>query len=345
MSEARNIIIVQTAFLGDVILTLPLAQVLKRKFPSSRISFVVVPAAAELLGNHPAIDDPVVYDKRGRDRGLSGLFRLGGELRKRRFDTALVPHRSLRSAALVRIAGIGTRIGFDASAGRFLFNRVIPYERTHHEVRRNLSLLAALGIETGEMEFPALYPARADEAAAAQFLTEKGIAGHERLIGFAPGTVWNTKRWPLERFAETARTLASSGHPVVLIGGRDDAPLADAIIREAAPGGGVVSAAGRLSLLASAALIRRCAVLLSNDSAPVHLALAVRTPVIVIYGATIPGFGFAPYGERDRVVETHALVCRPCSIHGGEACPVKTFECMMNISAAHIVEEIKAVLT
>jgi len=344
MIEPRNILIVQTAFLGDVILTLPLAQALKRRFPSSRIALVVVPAAAELLMNHPAVDLPVIFDKRERDRGAGGLLRLARELRKHNFDMAFVPHRSLRSAALVRLARVGLRIGFDRSSGRFLFNRVVHYEASWHEVRRNLSLLSALAIEPPEMEFPELYPGPSDEEAALGVLSTGGIAGVDRPVALAPGTVWNTKRWPRERFAETARRLASSGQPVVLIGGRDDRELCEWIVREAAVRG-VISSAGKLSLLGSAALLRRSALLVSNDSAPVHLALAVRTPVIAIYGATVPGFGFAPYGGRDRIVETNGLPCRPCSIHGGDVCPVKTFVCMANISSERILEEIRTVLT
>jgi heptosyltransferase-2 len=162
-------------------------------------------------------------------------------------------------------------------------------------------------------------------------------------VAVAPGSVWNTKRWPADRFADLVRRLNAARLPVVLVGGKDDVPLCDEIAR-AAGHPAVLNVAGRLSLLQSAELIRRCRLVVSNDSAPMHLAVAMRVPVVAIFGATVPSFGFSPAGPRDVVVETGGLSCRPCGIHGGKRCPVGTFECMLAIDTARVFDRVAALL-
>ncbi|HTP81226.1 MAG TPA: putative lipopolysaccharide heptosyltransferase III [Bacteroidota bacterium] len=332
----ERIIVIQTAFIGDVILTLPLIQILRKKFPSARLDVVVVPRAANLLDHHPAVSNIVPYDKRGRQRGLGGFMEMVRRLRAERYDLALVPHRSLRSAALARASKVPVCIGFRTSVGRMLMTATVPYLAGVHEVERNMALLKPLGIDVAVRELPTLYPSAADEARVDAWLTAimPGIEG--ALIGVAPGTIWNTKRWPKERFALVAQALAAQGNRVVLIGGPEDASLAGEIA-STVNDRRVATAAGALTLLESAALIRRCQQLITNDSAPMHMAVAMRTPVIALFGATVPAFGFAPYGEHDTVVETNGLSCRPCSIHGGDRCPIGTFDCMLHISADRVV--------
>ena len=339
----RQILVIQTAFLGDVILTLPLVQVLKREFPDSAIDVVVTPRAAPLLENHPAVRSAVVYDKRGRDAGAAGFLRLRKQLAGTRYDLALVPHRSMRSSLLARFAGIPERIGFDRSAGRYFFTRTVHYEPSMHETRRNLSLLGPLGIGSRGAEFPRLYPSQRDGRKVDEWLQEHGVSGGSHMAAIAPGTVWNTKRWPEERFTEIAKRLADSHFAVFLIGGNDDRDLCSRI--SAAAGECVRTASGDLSLLESAELVRRCRILIANDSAPMHIALAVGTPVLAIYGATVPAYGFAPYGPHDRVVETTGLACRPCTPHGGDRCPITTFDCMNKITVDRVVQETNSTLS
>ena len=342
-SEIRNALIVQTAFPGDVILTLPLIQVLKRSLPSAAIDIVVIPGAAKLLRNHPALRSVIEFDKRGKDSGFWGLMREVSLIRKGSYDLAVVPHRSLRSALLVRLGKIPLRVGFHTSSGKILFNEVVHYEKSLHEVERNLSLLRPLGFEEKGTEYPALYPADDDRRAVNDVLDHAGIRDLTDVIAVAPGTVWNTKRWPEERFVELSRKLVGNGWKVALIGGEGDAALCDRIVRNVASSD-VFSTAGKLSLLQSAEIIRRCRVLVCNDSAPMHLAVAVRTPVVAVFGATVPEFGFAPYGKYDMVVETKGLACRPCSIHGGERCPISTFDCMVRISADEVFAAVRQVV-
>jgi heptosyltransferase-2 len=338
MPDPDSIVIVQTAFVGDVVLTLQLAQVMRQTFPNASIDLVVIPRAAELLTNHPSINTVLLYDKRGNDRGIAGFIRQVKRLRSRQYDVAIIPHRSLRSAALVRLAKIPRRIGFHTSAGRRLFTDVVRYENEIHEVDRNLSLLKPLSVQLPDREYPQVCPSYHDRKRVSHFLSEHGIQHIHSLIAIAPGTAWNTKRWHSDRFAELARKLVATGFWVILIGGKEDVDLCSTIERECRSRR-VCSAAGKFSLLQSAELIHRCKLLVANDSAPVHLAVAVRTPVVAIFGATVPEFGFAPYGERDTVIEIRGLKCRPCSIHGSARCPIGTFECMKKISSDMVFQK------
>jgi heptosyltransferase-2 len=262
---------------------------------------------------------------------------LARRLKEERYDIALVPHRSLRSAVIVVLGRIPMRVGFDTSSGSMLFSKLIRYRRDSHEVERNLSFLEVFDLGHLEKEYPALYPDSADVNAVDAFLAENGIRSENKTIAIAPGSVWKTKRWLPERFAEVARKLSLAGMRVVLMGGKEDAELC-AEIAGNSDKKKVIVAAGRLTILQSAELLRRCAAIVTNDTAPMHLAVAMRTPVVAIFGATVPSFGFAPYGERDVVVQTEGLPCRPCSIHGGDYCPIGTFECMKNITAEMVYE-------
>ena len=341
MTQPRSVLVLQTAFAGDVVLTLPLMQLLRERFPEAEITAVTIPGAIELVAGHPAVTRALPYDKRGSDRGIRGLLRMAARLRAVGCDAALIPHRSLRSALLAYAARIPVRIGFDTSAGRFLFTELVRYVPSDHEIARNLALAGPLGLDAGGMVLPRLYPSPADLRSVDAFVRERcGGAGRAR-IAVAPGSVWATKRWPEEEFAALIRLLVERDFTVVLVGGAGDRGLC-ARLAGAAGNGAVADAAGRFSLTGSAALIGRCRALVSNDSAPVHLAVAMGVPVVAVFGPTVPRFGFAPAGPRDVVVEVEGLECRPCSIHGGNRCPIGTFDCMKRIAAGRVLNALAA---
>jgi len=339
----EHILVIQTAFIGDAVLTLPLIQILKRNYPSAEIDVIVVPRSAELFHNHPAVKRIIEYDKREKDRGVRGFFRLLGRLRERNYDLAVVPHRSFRSASLARLGGIPVRVGFHTSTGRFFFTQSVRYQKEIHEIDRNLSLLQGIGMRFDGRELPNLFPSSKDVSAIDEFLASSNVPKGNKIIAIAPGTIWNTKRWLKERFSELSSFFVNLGYVVVLVGGPEDQALCMEIQRQTV-GRAVVNTSGRLTLLQSAELLRRCRLLVSNDSAPMHLAVAMRTPVVAIFGATVPAFGFAPYGDRDVVVETTGLACRPCSIHGSEKCPIKTFVCMKDITSERVYHEAVKIL-
>ena len=339
----KKILILQTAFIGDAVLTLPLVQVLKKHFHDAEIDIVVVPRSAQVFRNHPSLHSIVEYDKRGKDSGISGFLRVAKNLKRASYQLAVIPHRSIRSSLLAKMAGIATRVGFDRSSGRIFLTNIVRYRNGLHEIDRNISLLEGLGVKNERRELPAIYPSRDDSKQVEKLLSAHGFGRNQKLIALAPGTIWNTKRWMVERFADLAKQLVANGFRVVLIGGPEDKSLCDKLVTSV-KSNNILNTAGELSLLQSAELLSRCRVLVSNDSAPMHIAVAMRTPVVAIFGATVPSFGFAPYGEHDVVVETTGLSCRPCSIHGGEKCPIGTFDCMNNITADRVEGEVRKLL-
>jgi heptosyltransferase-2 len=329
--NSKKILIVQTAFIGDVILATPLAEAVQQVFPGSKIDFIAIPAAANLLEKNKFINRVVIFDKHGRQRGLLALSRLAKSLEQEQYEVALVPHRSLRSALLVRLAKIPQRLGFDCSAGKWFFTRRVPY-RQKHEVERNLDLLRVLDNNFATPS-PKIFWDKSDRQIVEPFL-HHGQAAKWR-CALAPGSVWATKRWPAERFVELAKKLiAETGAFVYLIGGGSDRELCAAIADEI--GGNCLNVAGELSLRQSAALLDRCQILVSNDSAPTHLGVATRCKVITIFGPTVPAFGFAPFGEGHLVIEKK-LPCRPCSSHGGQRCPIGTHACMQELSVEEVL--------
>jgi heptosyltransferase-2 len=215
----------------------------------------------------------------------------------------------------------------------------VRYDPTDHEIDRNLSLLSPLSLQIDKNELPQLYPSAEDARVVDSVLDNLGLNKENHIVTAAPGTIWNTKRWPADRFAAMCKQLSSECSAVLLVGGKEDIALCEEIAGMS-KAKNVFNVAGKLSLLQSAELIKRSHVLISNDSAPMHLAVAVATPVVAIFGATIPEYGFAPRGAYDIVIETKGLKCRPCSIHGGKTCPIGTFECMMAITPELVVNKV-----
>jgi len=320
-----------------MVLTTPLLAYLADAGP---VDVVCTPAAAALLANHPAVREIIRYDKRGADRGTSGFIQLASTLRGRRYRAAYLAQGSPRSGALALAAGIRKRIGFATSAGRLFYTtRIPPVENIHHAARLlSLGTGNPLADISRDVLRPRLYPGDAERAAVDAVLGD-GI-GNAQMIALAPGSVWATKRWPF--YAELARELSTRGC-VVVVGTEADRALASEIA--SATNGAAIDATGRLSLLASAELIGRAALLVSNDSAPLHLASAMNTPTIAIFGPTVPEFGFGPLADRALVAGHTDLACRPCDRHGPQRCPLGHWRCMREITPAAVASLANDLLT
>ena len=329
----NSVLVIQTAFLGDVVLTTPLLARLAERH--GRVDVVTTPAAAELIETHPAVRQVIRYDKRGHDRGLAGFRHLADQLAVNRYARVYLPHRSWRSAALALAAHIPERIGFADSAASFLYTARVPRPKRAHE---SLRLLALAGPGPRGAVRPAVAVALtdADRAAAARWLSGHGVG--DPFVAVAPGSIWGTKRWP-----GYAELVAKLDLPVVVLGSEADAPLA-AEVAAAAPGR-AHSAAGALSLRESAARIARAALLVTHDSAPLHFATGVGTPVVAVFGPTTPAQGFGPLGHGNKVVQEAALWCRPCSPHGPQHCPFGHHNCMNGIGVERVVDAVRTVRT
>ena len=331
-----KILILQTAFIGDVVLATPLIEAATKRYPEAEISFLTIPYSAPVLRNHPGLKRIIVFEKRGRG-GFRNTLSIVKELKREKYDLAIVPHRSFRSAAMVSAAGITKRVGFDKSAGKFLLTEAIEYRNDWHEVKRNLSLL---GMQDEDFP-PGLYPGEAETEKAIRFLKKNGI--EDACIAIAPGSIWNTKRWLEHHFQDLLKSMKSGGlPPVVLVGSSGERKLSE----EIAGGleGYAFVAAGILDPLQSAALLKNAGALIANDNAAGHIAAAVGTKVVTVFGPTIPGFGFAPFGEGHRIVEHPGLYCRPCRIHGSGRCPEKHFRCMLELKPERVLETLMEII-
>jgi heptosyltransferase-2 len=329
----KKILIIQTAFLGDVILTIPVIEMLHRSYHGSQMDLMVRPEAKNLIETHPALRAGIVFDKYRVHRGIGGLRNIAKQIAQEGYDICITPHRSWRSAYLTFRTRAPVRIGFDRSAWKGAFTRIVTYRSDCHEIQRNLSLLEPLGLKP-VLARPAIFPTGEDEKRVREVVALDG----NKLIAMAPGSIWPTKRWPVHHYRTLARLLTENGFSVVLIGGKDDMGICDTL---SGIGERIQSAAGILSLRQTYFLLSQCAGLITNDSAPLHLGTAAGIPVFAIFGATVPEFGFSPIGERDCVLERKELPCRPCGIHGHKTCPIKTFACMEQLRPSDVWQAVQ----
>jgi heptosyltransferase-2 len=345
MSDAS--LVIQTSFLGDTVLTTPLIAELARRGP---VDVVATPASAALLANDPSIRKLYVYDKRGRDSGAAGLLRLARAIARDSREAvdgstppseraAYLAQGSVRSASLALVAGFRKRIGFDSSPARALYTVSIPYDRSVHHAERLWRLAdSGRGSTASEMPPPRLHPGEPERAAVDALL---GTASDGRpLVALAPGSVWGTKRWPF--YPELAARIARRCR-LAIVGSADDSDSARHIVR-AAGAQGVVDATGKLSLLASAELIGRADLLVTNDSSPQHLASAMATPTITIFGPTVPAFGFGPLAPHSTTLGHPSLPCRPCHHHGPPTCPLGHWKCMRELGVEVVEGEVERIL-
>lgn len=336
-----RILVIQTAFLGDQILTTPLVIAIKENIPDAHIAVLTTPVGMQVFKTNPAVESVIPYDKRKQDKGVKHIIRLTQRLKSARYDVAILAQGSIRSAIIAYLSGIPRRVGASDAAGRvFYTDKVVLSGKTQTE--RYLKLLKPIIGHTPAMTAPRLYPTDKEKVKA-----EALWALPSPLVAIAPGSVWETKRYPEASYIALGQMLVEyAGAGIVLIGGPDDVELCQRIAESIsiaigeAPGESnmlpsVVNAASD-SVLLSAAVLDIAALLISNDSAPGHIASAVGTPVLTIFGPTSPEFGFVPYGEKNRYIYL-GLDCQPCHHHGPRKCPRGDHRCMRNVSPETVV--------
>lgn len=340
-APAGGSLVVQTSFLGDMVLTTPLLEELARRGP---VDVVATPANSTLLANHPAVRTVYVYDKRASDSGVAGMMRLAAKLRRASYSAAYLAQGSVRSAALTFLAGVSTRVGFDSSAGRQLYTRRVHYRAGRHHAERLWSLATPAGAEPSPGQLrPTLFPGPADVAAAESLLASSEGEGRP-IVALAPGSAWTTKRWPF--FPELARELAPWAR-LIVVGGKDDTELAAAISAATAAHPRALpplDATGRLSLLASAVLLARVGALVTNDSLPLHLASATDTPTVALFGPTVPALGFGPLARGSVAMGRTELDCPHCDRHGPTRCPVDHWRSMRDLDAPSVAATVERIL-
>ncbi len=331
-------LVIQTSFLGDVILTTPLIAELAKRGP---VDILVTPEGAEVLANSPHLRSVFRYDKRNTYGAALGLWQTVRAIRGKAYEHVYLAQGSLRSGMLGMMTGAPDRIGFTSSTGRVMYTRQVKYRPDLHHAERLWSLAMT---EHHDPPLPAqirpqLFPSDEDRRVVDGLLRRTGDPDAP-FVALAPGSAWGTKRWPY--YVDLARRLAPDFR-IAVVGSRADTPTATEICAALGPGA-AINTAGALSLLASAELIGRAQVIVTNDSAPQHLASAMGTPTLTIFGPTVPEFGFGPLAERRAVAGHTELGCRPCDRHGPERCPLGHWRCMRELSTDNITSLLTGVL-
>lgn len=328
-----DILIVRFSAIGDILLLTPLLRALRRRHPDARITVVTKAAFAPLLAHNPRLTELIGWDE------TEPLAVLGRRLKGRGFSHRLDLHRSLRSLALRRHAG-----GRWSTYPKHLVAREVLI-RTRRNVYRDrrpvaeryFDAAAGLDVEPDEGSLEMFLP-RPTLDAAEEFLAGRGIGTVRQLIAAAPGAAHFTKRWPLHHWTALVRRLVENGNDLVAVGGPEDRELGAAVAE--AGGERAVSAAGVFDLPGSAALLKRARALVSGDTGLMHMATAVGTPVVALFGPTVEPFGFYPYHAKAAVLERD-LYCRPCSAHGGPTCPEVHHRCLQDLTPEDVLEALR----
>ena len=329
--EARppqRVLVVQTAFLGDTVFTSALVGALAARWPGAEIDLCVTPRGRDVAQAMPGAAHAYVFDKRGADRGLGGLRRVAARLATRQYPLAVLPHRSLRSALLARLARIPERVGFADAPGSLLYTaRVRTAEKAF--VRQEADLARALGATPAPM---ALQPRQEWIGSARAAL---GPAAGERLAAVCLGSEWETKIWPSSRVAALTRLLAARGFRPVLLGGPREREMAREV------NCGSVDTTGN-PVGEALAILSLSALAVGGDTGLVHAARALGIPTVAVFGPTTPLVHL--FGPRERAVSLD-LDCSPCSTHGSRKCPLGHHRCLRDLDAERVVAACQAVLT
>lgn len=332
----RNSKILVTRFssLGDVVLTTPVYHHLKLSYPECRISVAVKEKFAGILEGNPYIDNLIIL------KDGESIFSLIKRIRSEKFDVFIDLHNKLRSFALRLFCGIPDVFVYRKNAiGKYLYikNSTKGNFITKHTIEKYLDVLEEMGIHP-TMQSPEIFV----DDYFNHFCEKYKVGQDDLLIGINPGSVWPTKKWLPERFAEVANWLAKHyDAKIVFVGANNDRDDVNKVLAKTKQP--CIDLCGQTTLKELATFISRCSLFITNDSGPMHIATAFQVPLVVIFGSTTKELGFAPYGENNSIVEVD-LPCRPCSSHGLKECPQKHFKCMRDISSEKVILAAKSFL-
>ena len=328
-----KILVIQTAFIGDVVLATGLIEKLHAHAPEAEIHFLVRKGNEALLKDHPFLKQVLVWDKKQHKQ--RNLLKMLLKIRKERYDKVINVQRFAATGLLTAFSAAKETNGFDKNPFSFLFSKKIPHiiasgGNSRHEIERNNDLIEHF---TGkEVMRPRLYPSPADYEKTQQYSATPYIC-------IAPASVWFTKQYPPDKWTSFINQLPPAYH-VYLLGAPGDSELCESI-RTATTHPKVINLCGKLSFLESAALQKTAVMNYVNDSAPMHFASAVNAPVTAVYCSTLPSFGFGPLSDIKFIVEkTDPLYCRPCGLHGKSACPEGHFKCAYDITDEQLLKSL-----
>ena len=326
----QKILVIQTAFTGDVVLATAVVEKLHQFFPKAEIDFLLRKGNEGLLKDHPFLHEVFIWNK--KEDKFKNLLALLKTIRKNKYDKVINLQRFASTGVLTGLSKAKERIGFDKNPMSFLFTKKVSHQfkKGVHEVERNNRLIE--DFTDSSFNKPKLYPSKKDEEEIVKYQEEPYVC-------MMPASVWFTKQYAEEKWIELINRFPSD-YSIFLLGGKDDKILCEKI-KEKTTNKNVKVLAGDLSFLASAALMKGAKMNYSNDSAPLHFASATDAPITAIFCSTVPEFGFYPLSTNSIIVQTDLhLSCKPCTLHGRKACPLGHFKCALTIDTNKLLETI-----
>lgn len=327
----QKILIIQTAFIGDVVLATALIENLAAAYPGAQIDFLLRKGNESLLQNNPHLQQVWIWDKKGHK--YRDLFRILKSIRQERYDKVINVQRFFTTGLITVLAGARTTAGFDKNPLSIFFSRRIRHILSttppfRHEIERNNELIRWF-TDTAVLK-PRLYPSPSDQHRIAAYTVTP-------FITMSPSSVWFTKKYPNDKWIDLINRIPAT-YKIFLLGGKDNTEECQ-LLAEAAGNKNVEVLAGQLSFLQSAALMQQADMNYVNDSGPLHFCSAVNAPVTAVFCSTVKNFGFTPLSDRSFVVETtETLACRPCGLHGHKTCPQQHFKCAVTIQTEQLLK-------
>ena len=341
LSEAKRVLIRSTNWIGDAIMTTPAVRAIRRQLPKARISMLAKPWVAPVFAHSPHVDEIIVYDAKGRHRGVMGPVRLARDLRARRFDAAILLQNAIEAALIAFLAGIPLRGGFDTDGRRLLLTHAVHRTRAIkavHQTGYYLKMVEGLGINA-RGQFLELHLGIEDRQRAQAMLARHGISSAQCVVGLNPSATFGpAKQWFPERYAALGDRLSRDlDAAIVIFGGPSDRDLGRRITGLMQTP--AVDLSGRTELGEAMALIARCNAFVTNDSGLMHVAAALNTPLVAIFGSTNP-VTTSPYSPASRIVRV-PIECSPCM---QPVCPLKHMNCMRFISVDMVAAAVEGLL-
>ena len=338
----KRILVVRTDRIGDVLLSTPVIKALRENYPNAYMAMVVSPYAKDIVDGNPYLDEVIIYDKEGSHKSWPRSIKFSRNLKKKRFDLAIILHPTNRVHLVTFFAGIRRRIGYDRKLGFLLTDRIEHTKQLgeKHELEYALDLVRYLGIEPKDKNlFMPIKPE--SEKRVEELFQQGGINKTDKLLAIHPGASCPSKIWPNERFADAAaRLIERYGFKVLVIAGPKDLALAQSVIKHMHKP--AVNLAGKTSVSQLASVLKRCNLFISNDSGPVHIAAALGTPVISIFGRNQKGLSptrWGPTGKKDKILHKE-VGCIECLAHN---C-TKKFACIKAITVDDVINATDSIL-
>lgn len=336
--NGKKILVTFLMHLGDLTLTTPFIHALRKAAPDAHITFLADEKLKDVVLHNPYLDEIITIDKKGRDNSLLALMACARRLSKMDFDVVINLHPNERCSFICAFTKTKLRVGTTHTMFRPLWDVFIPLDRTIHAADMYLDVLHELGVQDIQHNGLEIFPSEDHMKQAENFWRDNGVFGTDKLVGFNIGSAVVTKRWAPERFAQVADTLAAKGYKPVFFGGTmDEEMVQEAVaLMKTTP----IVATGAFTIGTLAAAMRRCSLIITNDSGPMHVAISQKVPIVAMYGPSSPKL-YGPY-TKDAIIVTAVPPCMGCA--GGMKHKCDDMQCMTRLTVAQVVEAAEKML-